>query len=87
MILYSMALLGLLNLGTLVLMAWDKRQAKLNKQRIAERTFWGWSAVGGSLGVVAGMWLWQHKTQKPSFYGGIYLILLVQVVLLFLLWR
>lgn len=75
-------ILGILNLGALLIMGWDKRQAGLSKRRVAERTLWIWSGVGGSLGIIAGMWLWRHKTQKPSFYLVVYGIILVQLVLL-----
>lgn len=80
---YSLLCLGILNLGSFLAMGWDKRQARLGKRRIAERTLWGWGLLGGSLGVVAGMWCWRHKTQKASFYGVVYLTLAAQAALLF----
>ena len=75
-------LIVLLNLGTFLAMGWDKHKAKEQAYRIAERTFWIWALLGGSIGVVLGMQVWRHKTQKGSFYWPVYLILLLQVVLL-----
>lgn len=75
-------ILGILNLGALLAMGWDKRQARLGRRRIAERTLWAWSGIGGSLGIIAGMWWWRHKNRKPSFYLVAYGIVLVQLVLL-----
>ena len=36
------------------------------------------AALGGSVGACAGMRVFRHKTQKPKFYIGVPVILLLQ---------
>ena len=67
-----------LNFLTLFLIALDKRRAQLNQSRIPERTLFLLSVLGGSLGTLAGMQLWRHKTRHNSFRIGIPAILLIQ---------
>ncbi len=63
----------------------DKLKAKKNKWRIPERTLIGVAVVGGSLGALAGMLVWRHKTQHAKFYVGIPVIIVVQIALVVLL--
>ena len=67
-----------LNLLTLFLIALDKRRAQRYQIRIPERTLFLLSILGGSLGTLAGMQLWRHKTRHNSFRIGIPAILLIQ---------
>lgn len=66
-------------------MGWDKRKANQQKWRTAEKHFFIVAALGGSLGVVLGMRVWRHKTQKWAFKGPVYGILFLQLCLLCLL--
>lgn len=61
----------------------DKLKAKKNKWRIPERTLIGVAVVGGSLGALAGMLVWRHKTQHAKFYIGVPVIIVVQIALVF----
>ena len=45
----------------------DKVKAIRNSWRIRERTLFIVALIGGSLGCVAGMYLFRHKTKKPVF--------------------
>ena len=67
-----------LNIVTFFLFGLDKARAKRQKFRIPERTLFLLSILGGSLGALAGMQLWRHKTQHNSFRIGIPAILLLQ---------
>ena len=67
-----------LNLMTLFLFWLDKSRARRRKSRIPERTLFLLSILGGSLGALAGMQLWSHKTRHNSFRIGIPAILLLQ---------
>ena len=67
-----------LNLMTLFLFWLDKSRARHRKSRIPERTLFLLSILGGSLGALAGMQLWSHKTRHNSFRIGIPAILLLQ---------
>ena len=70
--------LPILNLLTLFLFALDKHRAQRHQTRIPERTLFLLSILGGSLGALAGMQLWRHKTRHASFQIGIPVILLIQ---------
>lgn len=57
----------------------DKRRAQKKRWRIPEATLMGIAAIGGSVGALAGMYLFRHKTKHPRFTIGIPLILAVQL--------
>ena len=67
-------------LGFLLMLA-DKQKARKNRWRIPEATLLTMALLGGSLGMLAGMKLFRHKTQKPKFSIGVPVILAVQAVL------
>ncbi len=76
----------LLILNTVGLCAFgiDKQKAIKNKWRIPEATLIGIAFLGGSLGALAGMKIFHHKTKKPKFYVGIPAIIIFQIILLIL---
>ena len=84
-----LAYLLLVNAAGFTLMLVDKIKAKRNLWRIPEATLIGVAAIGGSIGAIAGMKLFRHKTLHPKFYIGLPVILTLQIVaamcLLFLL--
>lgn len=59
--------LEVINVAALILYGLDKQYAKFHKWRIPERTLLGTAAIGGSLGALAGMMLFRHKTRKNKF--------------------
>lgn len=78
--------LVLVNAAAFFLMLADKLKAKKGAWRIPERTLIGISVIGGSIGAIAGMNLFRHKTQHPKFYIGLPVILASQVILGLLLY-
>ena len=64
--------------GLLIMLA-DKEKAKKHLWRIPEVTLLTVAALGGSLGCLAGMRLFRHKTRKPKFYLGLPAILAAQL--------
>ena len=60
--------LAAINFTTWVVYGLDKGRAKSGKWRIPERTLLLLALVGGSLGALAGMIMFRHKTRKPKFY-------------------
>ena len=72
----------IINAAGLVLMLTDKLKAKKNAWRIPEATLMGVAAIGGSLGVYAGMQLFRHKTKHPKFYIGVPVLLVLHAVIL-----
>ena len=67
-------------LGFLIMLA-DKEKAKKRLWRIPEATLLPVAALGGSIGCLAGMKVFHHKTRKPKFYIGIPVILALQLIL------
>lgn len=63
----------------------DKHRAKKNLWRIPEARLMWTAILGGSAGVMAGMYLCRHKTKHPKFSIGIPVIFALQVVLIVLL--
>lgn len=85
------ALLAVMTLAGFLVMGADKRIAVANRDRAAkgrkprrrvpERTLFLIAALGGSVGVLAGMYLFRHKTKHWSFVLGVPAILAVQLAL------
>ena len=68
-----------------ILMLGDKRMAQKNLWRIPEATLLAVAAIGGSIGSLAGMYTFRHKTKHLKFTLGIPAILAAQIALCFLL--
>ena len=71
----------LINLVTLVVYGVDKRRAKKGQWRISEKTLFLLPLAGGSVGAIAGMYLFRHKTKHWYFRIGLPVILAAQLVL------
>ena len=76
------ASLLVINLEGFALMGIDKSRARRGRRRIAEATLFIVAALGGSLGVLCGMYAFRHKTLHTSFTVGIPLLLFFQAVLI-----
>lgn len=72
------------NLVALLMFGVDKLKARHSFWRIPEKTLILSALLGGSIGALAGMYIFRHKTQHKLFTIGLPLILLLQ--LLFILW-
>lgn len=59
--------LAVINLITWIAYGVDKGRARAGKWRIPERTLLLMTLIGGSLGAMAGMILFRHKTKKAKF--------------------
>ena len=71
----------IVNALSFLLMLIDKQKAKKDRWRIPEKTLIAAALLGGSLGGIAGMKLFRHKTKHPKFSIGLPVILAVQIVL------
>ena len=69
------------NITSFLLYGIDKYKAKKGKWRISEATLLTMAAIGGSIGALAGMRLWHHKTMHKKFKYGIPLIIIMQIAL------
>lgn len=78
----------LINAVGFLLMLSDKLRARKKLWRIPETTLIGISIIGGSLGIVGGLYTFRHKTKHLKFTMGIPLILALQIIaaVLVLIW-
>ena len=77
---YILLYLLIINAAAFLLMLIDKLKAKKNRWRIPERTLIGIALLGGSVGAIAGMKLFRHKTQHLKFTLGLPTILALQII-------
>ncbi len=73
------------NVIAFALMGIDKRRARLGRWRISEAALILSAVAGGSIGALAGMMLFRHKTRKPKFTVGVPAILVIQILFFLLL--
>ena len=72
----------IVNFSAFILMGDDKRRAKKKgARRIPEKTLFLSAIIGGSIGAIAGMQVFHHKTKHWYFVWGMPLIFLVQAAL------
>ena len=71
-----------INITGIIIMKIDKRKSIKHQWRIPEARLFTISILGGSLGVLSGMYLFHHKTKHPKFAIGMPTILIVQSCLL-----
>ena len=75
----------IVNAIAFILMLADKRMAQNNLWRIPEATLLLTAAIGGSIGSLAGMFVFRHKTKHLKFTLGVPAILIAQIAGVFLL--
>lgn len=89
MTLWKILLLYLLaiNLIAFLMYGIDKWKAKKNKWRISEKTLLGAALLGGSIGALAGMRVFHHKTKHWKFRIGVPACLVLHMVLAYVVWK
>ncbi|MCI9314010.1 MAG: DUF1294 domain-containing protein [Lachnospiraceae bacterium] len=70
-----------INLLSFVVMGVDKYKARKRAWRIPESTLFVLALIGGSVGSIAGMHLFRHKTRHWYFLYGMPAILILQVII------
>ena len=75
----------IINAVAFLLMLVDKQKARKKLWRIPESTLLLSAAIGGSVGALAGMYTFRHKTKHLKFTLGVPAILIVQIIGVFLL--
>ena len=73
--------LVLINFVLFLTMAIDKAKAKRDKRRVPEATLFLMALLGGSIGGIAGMYCFRHKTKHMSFVIGFPAILVLELAL------
>ena len=87
-ILFILAIyLILINLIAVIVTIYDKLCAVKRRWRVKESTLLLLSALGGSICMYITMLLIRHKTRHIKFMLGIPLILIIQIIIVFLIWR
>lgn len=69
----------IINATGFLLMLADKRKAQKKLRRIPESTLFTAAAFGGSIGCIAGMYTFRHKTKHLTFTLGMPAILVAQI--------
>ncbi|MBR6237612.1 MAG: DUF1294 domain-containing protein [Lachnospiraceae bacterium] len=69
------------NILGFALMGIDKSRAKKRGMRVPEATLFTVAIIGGSIGSIAGMFFFRHKTRKWYFVYGMPVILVIQIAL------
>ena len=67
---------------TFLTYGYDKLIAGSGRTRVPEKVLLGLAFIGGTLGALAGMWLFRHKTAKESFRLKFWLVVAAQIVVL-----
>ncbi len=69
----------IVNAVTFLAFGIDKKRAKKEQWRVPERTLLLFALAGGSVGALAGMYTFRHKTRKIKFSVGIPVIFILQI--------
>ena len=72
--------LVVVNLVGFIIMGVDKKKAQKGAWRIPEATLFLVAIIGGSIGSIAGMQIFHHKTKHWYFKYGMPAILILQIV-------
>ena len=79
--------LVLINLVSIIVTISDKYKAIKHKWRVPESTLLLLSLMGGSVAMYVTMLIIRHKTKHPKFMIGIPVIIVLQFISIFLIWR
>lgn len=74
-------LIAICNIIAFALVYFDKQKSIAHAERVPEVSFFIWSIFFASLGVLAGMFVFHHKTRKLNFVFGIGLLAIEQIAL------
>ena len=77
--------LAVINLISFTAMGVDKSKARKRSWRIPESTLFVLALIGGSIGSIAGMHLFRHKTRHWYFLYGMPAILFLQILIVIVL--
>jgi uncharacterized membrane protein YsdA (DUF1294 family) len=77
--------IGIINLMSGILFAYDKSAAKQNRRRIAEHTLHLFELAGGVVANMVLIYILHHKNRKFSYYVWTWLILIAWITAAFYL--
>ena len=73
----------IINLIGYFIMYIDKKKAINNNYRIPEKKLFLICIMGGSLGLLIGMYKFHHKTRHNKFVYGVPLVLIVNIIVIY----
>jgi len=76
--------LAAINAAGFLMMGLDKWKAKRGAWRIPEKTLFAAAFLGGTVGIMAGMKTFRHKTRHGQFKYGLPVLLLGQIAVVIL---
>ena len=76
-----------LNVFTFFITAFDKGLAIKKQNRISEKWLLLLVAFGGAIGALISMFLFKHKTSKSSYLLKFFLIVILQIILIWVLFN
>jgi uncharacterized membrane protein YsdA (DUF1294 family) len=85
-ILILLVYLVIINIIGFAMMGIDKKKAKKRSFRIPEASLFIIAVIGGSLGTIAGMYFFRHKTRHWYFVYGMPAILVLHIILALILY-
>jgi len=77
----------IINISGMLMMLCDKRRAVRGSVRIRERDLLIIAALGASVGILASMIFFRHKTRKILFTAGVPVMLILQTVAVMYIFR
>ena len=84
---YIVTYIVIVNMAAFCLFGIDKSAAIKQKQRIPNRVLLLSAVIGGSLGALAGMYTFRHKTKKWYYTVTVPVLLMIQIAAAVLLLR
>lgn len=73
----------IINLIGFFIMYIDKKKAIKNAYRIPEKNLFFICVIGGSLGILLGMYRFHHKTKHNKFVYGVPILLVANIIIIF----
>ncbi len=84
---YMMLYFYVINFISFFIYAYDKIKAIKNSQRTSENKLLFSSFIGGVIGSLLAMLFFRHKIKKVSFMIKFFILVLIQIILLFLYFK
>ena len=78
----SAVYLIVVNISAVAVYGWDKLSAKQGWQRVPEKILLLLALLGGSVGAMAAMTFFRHKTRHLKFIYGVPMIFVLQIAAL-----
>lgn len=75
--------LTFVNIIAFIVYGVDKWKARKNQWRIPEKKLLFLAIIGGSVGTLAGMYIFHHKTLHKKFTVGVPVILVLQIIFIY----